>query len=185
MKTKYFAIVGLASLLAAPAAFAQTAQGSLGATSTGQIDLELQVLDSVEISRLGDIDFGDYGGTDTGDVGASEGYCVYVNGGDDYKITPTSANGAATDDNQKFHLLGDVGADEIMYTVKFVGAASGASTATATQYNAASATFQGSRLRNCNNADNAQLHIDIAEQEIRDATTDTYQDTLILLVNPV
>jgi hypothetical protein len=59
--------------------------------------------------------------------------------------------------------------------VKFVGAATGASTATATKYNTASATFNGSNLRNCNNADNAQLHIDIEEQEIRDATTDTYQ----------
>jgi hypothetical protein len=184
MKIKFFAIVGLTSLLAAPAAFAQT-QGSLGATSTGSIDLDLQVLDSVEINRLGNIDLGSYGGTQTGAVGASEAYCVYVNGGDDYKITPTSANGAATDDVQKFHLLGDVGGDEIMYTVKFVGAATGASSATATNYNAASATFNGSNLRNCNNADNAQLHIDIAEQEIRDATTDTYQDTLILLVNPV
>ncbi len=185
MKLKFNAIVLLATFATAPAAFAQLSQGSLGATSTGQIDLDLQVLDSVEISRLGDINFGTYGGANTGDIGSSEGYCVYVNGGDDYKITPTSTNGAATDDNEKFHLLGDNGADEIMYTVKLVGAATGASTSSVTKFNSASASFKGSRLRNCNNADNAQLHIDIPEQEIRDATTDTYQDTLILLVNPV
>jgi len=178
-------VVKLAGLVSTPAAFAQLTQGSLGATSQGQLDLDLQVLDSVEINRLGDIDFGTYGGTNTGDIGASEAYCVYVNGGDDYKITPTSNNGAATDDTDKFHLLGDTDADEIMYTVKFVGAANGAAAANTTTYNTASATFQGSKLRTCNNTDNAQLHIDIAEQEIRDATTDTYQDTLILLVNPM
>jgi len=185
MKFKYTAIIALASFVIAPAAFAQISQGTLGATSTGQIDLDLQVLDSVEISRLGDIDFGTYGGANTGDIGSSEGFCVYVNGGDDYKITPSSSNGAATDDNELFHLLGDTDADEIMYSVKFIGAATGASAASATKFNSASASFKGSRLRDCNNADNAQLHIDITEQEIRDATTDTYQDTLILLVNPV
>lgn len=172
------------SLILAPAALAQT-QGNLGATSTGQIDLDLQVTDSVEISRLANIDFGSYGGTSTGDLGSSEAYCVYVNGGDDYAITPTSSNGAASDDSDKFHLLGDTDADEIMYTVKFVGAATGASAQAVTTYNTASATFQGSTSRTCGNADNAQLHIDIAESELQEASTDTYQDTLILLVNPV
>ena len=76
-------------------------------------------------------------------------------------------------------------ADQIMYTIKFVGAATGASSASVTTYNTASATFQGSTSRTCNNADNAQLHIDIVESELREASTDTYQDTLILLVNPV
>ena len=184
MKLIKLTLIFCSSVLLAPLAAAQT-QGSLGATSTGQIDLDLEVTDSVEINRLANIDFGSYGGTSTGDLGASEAYCVYVNGGDDYAITPTSTNGAATDDSDKFHLLGDNGADQIMYTIKFVGAATGASSASVTTYNTASATFQGSTSRTCNNADNAQLHIDIVESELREASTDTYQDTLILLVNPV
>jgi len=175
----------LASLVAAPAAFGQLRQGDLGLTSEGQIDLDLQVLDSVEINRLANIDFGTYGGTQTGDIGAAEAYCVYVNGGDDYTITPTSSNGEADDDDDKFHLLGDTDSDQIMYTVKFIGAADGASDASVTNYGEASASFKGSVKRDCDNTDNGQLYIDIAEQEIRDATTDTYQDTLILLVNPV
>jgi hypothetical protein len=185
MKFKYAAIILLTSFVGAPAAFSQQTQGSLGATSTGKIDLDLQVLDSVEINRLGDINLGSYGGANTGDLASSEAYCVYVNGGDDYKITPTSSNGAASDDNEMFHLLGDNDADEIMYTVKFAGAATGAAAASINKYGDASTSFKGSKLRDCNNADNAQLHIDISEQEIRNATTDTYQDTLILLVNPV
>lgn len=62
--------------------------GDLGATSTGEIDINLEVTDSVEISALDDIDFGSYGGGDTGDINAGDGFCVYVNGGDDYTITP-------------------------------------------------------------------------------------------------
>jgi hypothetical protein len=157
MKFKYAAIILLTSFVGAPAAFSQQTQGSLGATSTGKIDLDLQVLDSVEINRLGDINLGSYGGANTGDLASSEAYCVYV----------------------------DNDADEIMYTVKFAGAATGAAAASINKYGDASTSFKGSKLRDCNNADNAQLHIDISEQEIRNATTDTYQDTLILLVNPV
>lgn len=152
--------------------------GSLGSTSTGQLDLDLEVLDSVEITQLTDIDFGQYGGGDTGDINDGDSFCVYVNGGDDYTITPSSSNGS-------FVLTGSNFADEIEYSVRFAGAATGASSVDATTYNTASATFQGSVKRDCDGSDNASLDVHIAEQEIRDSTTDTYADTLILLVNPI
>jgi hypothetical protein len=185
MKYKYLAIIALTSAVTAPSALSQTTQGTLDATSEGQVQINLEVLDSVQITGLNDISFGTYGGSDTGPRGISEGYCVYVNGAGDYDITATSSNGAATDDTAKFHLVGGTSSDEIMYTVKFVGAASGASSASVTNYSETSATFAGSNLRDCSGSDNAQLHIDITEQELRDASTDTYQDTLILLVSPV
>ena len=75
MKLVKLTLIFCSSVLLAPLAAAQT-QGSLGATSTGQIDLDLEVTDSVEINRLANIDFGSYGGTSTGDLGASEAYCV-------------------------------------------------------------------------------------------------------------
>jgi spore coat protein U-like protein len=164
-------------------AAAQTQDGTLGATSTGQIQIDLEILDSVEISSLDTIDFGQYGGTNTGDINQGDSFCVYVNGGDDYTITPTSSNGA--DGDGAFVLVGNTDGDEIKYSVRFVGAATGASSASATSYNTASSTFKGSVRRDCNSSDNASLDINIAEQELRDATTDTYSDTLILLVNPV
>jgi hypothetical protein len=40
-------------------------------------------------------------------------------------------------------------------------------------------------FRDCSSSDNASIDVNIAEQEIRDATTDSYSDTLILLVNPI
>jgi spore coat protein U-like protein len=176
-------MVALVSILVSSLAAAQTQDGSLGATSTGQIQIDLEILDSVEITSLDTIDFGQYGGASTGDVNQGDSFCVYVNGGDDYTITPTSSNGADSDGD--FVLIGDNDGDEIKYTVRFVGAATGASSASNTTYNTASSTFQGSVRRDCNSSDNASLDINIAEQEMRDATTDTYTDTLILLVNPV
>jgi hypothetical protein len=152
--------------------------GSLGATSEGNLELDLQVLDSVEISSLDDIDFGTYGGTNTGGINQGDAFCVYVNGGDGYTITPTSSNGS-------FALLGDTNAETIAYTVKLVGAATGASSASASSYAGATATFTGSNSRDCDSANNASVDISIDEQDIRDVATDTYQDTLILTVNPV
>ena len=152
--------------------------GNLGSTSQGDLELNLSVLDSVEISSLNDIDFGSYGAGNTGGINQGDAFCVYVNGADDYTITPTSSNGS-------FALAGNNQADTIPYVVKLVGAATGAAAATATNYNAASATFQGANTRDCGSANNACLDISIAESDIRAATTDTYADTLILLVNPV
>ncbi len=164
--------------LAALTANAQTLQGQLGATSTGQLDLDLEVTDSVEITSLNSIDLGSYGGGDTGGINSGDAFCVYVHGGDGYTITPTSSNGS-------FNMIGTTGGDQIEYSVKLVGAASGASSANSLTYNNSTSTFTGSRLRDCGGNNNASVDISIQEQEIRDASTDTYADTLILLVNPV
>lgn len=176
MNTRNKVLATVIAGLISTSAFAAT-DGSMGSTSTGQIDLDLEVLDSVEITALNDIDFGQYGGTDTGDINAGDAYCVFVNGGDDYNITPTSSNG-------KFSLVGVLG-DEIDYTVKLNGAATGAASASAVSYNSASATFSGSNARDCSSADNASVDVSITEAEIRTASTDTYSDTLILLVSPI
>jgi hypothetical protein len=159
-------------------AFSQTLDGALGATSTGQIGIELQVDDSVEITSLNTINFGSYGGGDTGDINREESFCVYVNGSDQFSITPTSTN-------RNFVLIGAAGKDEIEYSVKFANSATGASLDRVVSYNSPSATFLGSQLRDCGGKDNTSIDVSIPEQEIRDATTDNYTDTLILLVNPV
>ncbi len=182
MIARKFLISLLASLslmgILSNVAYAQTQDGALGATSTGQVDLDLEVTDSVEISALTAIDFGSYGGGDTGGIQEEIGFCVYVNGGDGYTITPSSANG-------DFILIGDNGQDEIEYTVKLAGSGTGAASQSAVAYENQSATFLGSVRRDCNGTNNASLDVSIEEQEIRDASTDTYADTLILLVNPV
>lgn len=177
---KYIAYTALTlAALNAGHLFAQTADGALGATSTGNIDLDLQVLDSVKITDMDGIDFSTYGAGDTGDINQGDAFCVYRNGGDGYTITPTSTNGA-------FALSGtNSNTDVIDYSVRLVGANTGAAAAAVVGYNAASATFNGSVFTDCGSVNNASIDVKIAEQEIRDATTDTYSDTLVLLVNPI
>lgn len=150
---------------------AQSTDGNLDATSSGQVDITLEVLDSVQISELNSIDFGTYGGADAGGLNQGDGFCVYVNGGDQYTITPTSANSG-------FKLIGSTFGDEIEYTVSFNGAP-------VTDYSVASTTFVGSNFLDCNATENASIDLDIAEQAMQAASTDTYSDTLILLVNPI
>ena len=177
MKKTLLASAFLLTAVIAPSSFAATADGALGATSTGNVDINLEVLDSVQISALDTIDFGTYGGIDTGARNIEEGYCVYVNGADNYTITPTSSNGA-------FELDGLLG-DTIPYDVKIAGTSTGAATAASVAYNTASAAFAGNSSLTCGGGNNASLDVSIAEQDIRDATTDTYADTLILLVSPI
>ena len=176
MNMRKTAIATAFTALISGSVFAAT-DGTMGATSTGQVDLDLEVLDSVAISSLDNIDFGQYGGSDTGDINAGDSYCVYVNGGDDYNITPTSSNG-------KFSLVGTLG-DEINYTVKLAGAATGASSQSAVSYNTASSTYQGSNAVDCGSTNNASVDVSITESELRKASTDTYSDTLILMVSPI
>lgn len=165
------------SALSLPMAFAsfplaaQSTDGDLDSTSSGQVDITLQVLDSVQISELNTIDFGTYGGADSGGLNSGDGFCVYVNGGDQYTITPTSVNSA-------FKLVGSTFGDEIEYSVSFNGAP-------ITAYSTASSTFIGSNFLNCNATENASIILDIAETAMQAASTDTYSDTLILLVNPI
>lgn len=152
--------------------------GDLGDTSTGEIQIDLEVTDAVKITELDDIDFGTYGGSDTGAINDGDAFCVFVNGGDDYTITPTSSNGS-------FIMVGSTTADEIEYSVKLVDAATGADAASAVTYNSATSTFSGSMYRDCNSSDNASVDVSIEEDELTAASTDTYSDTLILLVNPI
>jgi hypothetical protein len=176
MKTRNKVLATVIAGLISTSAFAAT-DGSMGSTSEGRIDLDLEVLDSVEITGLADVDFGQYGGTDIGDINGGDSYCVYRNGADGYTITPTSTNGS-------FALTGATG-DSINYSVKLAGAATGADLASAVSYNSASSTFSGSSARDCGGSDNASVDVSIAEDDIRTASTGTYADTLILLVSPI
>ena len=176
--SKVFSTLILSLIVASPAAIAQSASGDLGLTSTGKAEIGLQVLDSVQVSALDAIDFGTYGGTDSGDLSLGDAFCVYVNGGDQYTITPTSTNST-------FKLKGTTFGDEIEYAVRFNGAPTGAESAPATLYSASSSPFLGSPQLDCNANNNASIDLSIAEQAMRDASTDTYSDTLILVVNPI
>ncbi|MFT7547832.1 MAG: hypothetical protein ACI9VI_001673 [Candidatus Azotimanducaceae bacterium] len=192
MKVRDLVLAVAAGLVVAPSVFAQTVQGPLGATSTGNVEVTMTVTDSVEITDLQTLALGTFGGANTGDQNAEDAYCVYANGGDAYSIDVTSTNTAATDDSNKFFLLGATDADQIMYTVKLGGrlvtnstTVTAASAESVINYGGTSSTFYGEKTRNCAGSTNAGIRVDIAEQEIRDASSGTYADTIILIVNPV
>jgi len=173
-----FTALNLTLVVAGYSGGLQAQDGELGVASTGKVGIALEVNDSVKISALDSLDFGTYGGSDSGNLSLSDDFCVYVNGGDQYTITPISANAA-------FKLVGSTFGDEIEYTVHFKGAPTGAEAAPATAYSSPTTNFPGSVSLNCDTATNASLGLSIAEQAMRDASTDTYSDTLILVVNPI
>ena len=74
--------------------FAVTADGTLGATSTGTVDIDVTVGDLVRISGLVPMTGNTY--TPGSAVTDSTPACIYRNGSADYEITATSANGAGT-----------------------------------------------------------------------------------------
>ena len=91
--------------------FAVTADGALGATSTGTVDISVTVENLVQISGLLPMTGNTY--TPGTAVTDSTPACIYRNGSANYEITATSANGIATD----FFLTN--GADLVVYDVTF------------------------------------------------------------------
>jgi len=91
--------------------FAVTADGTLGATSTGTVDIEVDISDLVRISNLVAMTGNVY--TPGSAVTDSTPACIYRNGASNYEITATSSNGAGTN----FFL--NSGADTVLYDVTF------------------------------------------------------------------
>ena len=91
--------------------FAVTADGDLGATSTGTVDIAVDISDLVRISNLVAMTGNVY--TPGSAVTDSTTACIYRNGASNYEITATSLNGAGTN----FFL--DSGANEVIYDVTF------------------------------------------------------------------
>ena len=91
--------------------FAVTADGVLGATSTGTVDIDVTVNWLVRISGLVPMTGNVY--TPGSAVTDSTPACIYRNGAVDYEITATSSNGAGTD-----FFLSD-GTNTVVYDVTF------------------------------------------------------------------
>ena len=163
--------------------FAATADGSLGATSTGTVDIDVQVNDLVQISNLAPMTGNVY--TPGGPVTDSTPACIYRNGSPDYEITATSSNGNGTD----FFLSDTV--NDVIYDVTFDdGSGSGP-----TDLNNASleSTFtdanQTSTDCTVGTEGNATIAISIPETDVTDnglaeVPAATYTDELTILLGP-
>lgn len=167
--------IALASLIAAAGSAYSAQDGSLGATSTGSLDVKVDVADRVQISGLNDIDFGAYAGT--GALNGNDAFCVYRNGTGAYSVSIDSPQA----DVGSFRLSN--GSDFITYSVTFNDAAdiTGGSAVSSGD----SLTGSGSATSlTCGGASNASLGVSIAENDLQAAASGNYTDTITLVVAP-
>ena len=196
MMNKYILSAAIMAGSFSSASFAQlagtglTTDGILESTSTGKIELMLEVDDSIEITGLQEFQYGIFDAADTGDQSISDDFCVYRNGGDGYEYTITSTNGSFVLNGTIADANNGNAIDTIPYVVR-VNGAKGVTSSTGTQVTYGQittvGTFLGSSYRDCSDVsgENASINVNIPEQGIRDATSDDYTDTVIVLVSPV
>jgi hypothetical protein len=164
-------LVSLSTLLAG-----QALAGTLGATSSDNSVITLEVGARVQITNVDDIALGAYSGT--GVLSGSTEYCVYKSGGDDYTVTLTTDTGS-------FKVSSVTTADDINFTAK-VDADADASDGVAVTYNVASAAMTGAATTNCGGSDNGAIEVSFAQADLLAASSAAdYTATMTILVEPL
>lgn len=164
-------------LLASPIISVAATQGSLGTTSTADINLSLQVGAEVQISQVEDIKMFAPSGFQAPDTvtGEDSSICVYSNtAGNLYKLTATSNNG-------QFVLIDPAAQITISYTVEWADTSNG--TYQFLSYNTPMLNLVGTGDVNCTSGNIAKLRI-TAIGPSDGAQAGTYKDTLHLRVDP-
>jgi len=154
----------------------QAVAGTLGATSTDNSVVSLEIVDRVQITNVDDIVLGAYGGT--GVLSGSTQYCVFRNGGDDYKVTLTTDTGS-------FKVSSIISGDNINFTAK-IDSDADASDGVAVVYNIATAAMAGAATTNCGAADNGAIEVSFAQADLLAASSAAdYTATMTILVEPI
>jgi spore coat protein U-like protein len=179
MKTLNRIINGLAfaGLAFASQAMAAT-DGTVGLTSTGTSVVSLTVNDRVQISSVADIALGAYAGS--GNMSGQSTYCVHRNGGDNYRLTLTTNEGA-------FQVSSATTSDIIPFTVNVDDDTDASVGGEAMSYNTASAVAMvGHVSAACGGADNAALEVTFAEANLQAVSSASdYNATMTILVEPI
>ena len=172
-KLKTIAMGGAFAAMASSGAFAAT-QGTLGSTSTGTIDISLEVLGVVKISNLANVTLPDFAGVD---VSQTQGACIYSNStGGGYRITATATGGA-------FNLVN--GANTIPYTVDY-NDGSGTGFLPLTHGSQVAKSGASNVDDDCGGAGtNATVQVNVAAADASSAPQGTYTSTLTLIVAPL
>lgn len=176
-------LVACCTLAAAGSAQAAPTQGSLGATSTGVVNITASVQARAQISGLTDISFAniDPGATST----QKQNDCVWSNTATKgYTITASGNSG--TGSGTAF-LLASGTLNPVPYSVSWAGS-SGASSGTALTTGAASTAFTSTATQpTCSSgaATTSTLFVSIAGSDLQTMTAAaSYTGTLTLLVTP-
>jgi hypothetical protein len=194
------AILAIAISSISAVTFGATADGDASdSASTASVDLELQVNDIIKITADGgasvswdDFTTANVTGTDsTISRTATEGYCVFVNGGGAYGITfsdnSTPVNGNPAD---QFVLLSEDSniVDDIPFSLYY--ATGGKDTNISTITTGGTEVEDGQEVNSlagyadldCGAGHNLQVRIDITEGDILNADTANYSTTVSFLV---
>jgi hypothetical protein len=166
------AVAAFGMVAAAPANAAN--QGSLGATSQGDLTITLTVDALVQISDLDDIPLGTFDGSK--DLTGSDNVCVYSNNGG-FNITATGSGASSA-----FTLAG--GGTTVPYTVEWAnssGATSGTEMFTGRPLNGQTAKFAGA---DCGGSTNTTVLVSVSQTDLSSAPADAYAGVLTLLVAP-
>lgn len=176
MKYLTLAKTALFALTIASTSVYSATQGTKGTTSTGSVDVSVDIGQLIKISNLKDIQLGAYAGGPN-PLSASSDFCVYRNGSDKYNIT-MSGNGTAN----AFTL--SQGPDVLPYSVEFVN---GSTTLPVT-----SGTLIGNQAganttsESCSNgsANNASVTVKVENADLSAAPAGSYAGTLTVIVAP-
>jgi len=149
-------------------------QGTLGATSTGDLTITLDIANLVRVSNLNDINLGTFAGGGGGLAG-TDTFCVYRNGAGNYNINMTG-DGTAN----AFTLAN--GANTVPYTVDFVNGAT--TTAMNTGTGLAGQTGANTVSDTCAGVDNVSVNISVSNADLSSSPAGTYSGVLTMVVAP-
>ncbi|MEM7097346.1 MAG: hypothetical protein AAF541_03735 [Pseudomonadota bacterium] len=159
------------TLVAAAAGVQAASDGTVGASSTGSVELSLEVEAAVKISNLLDIDLGTFATSAT--LSGFTEACIYSNSAAGYTVTATSASTGGTTSGFQLHN----GADALNFSVEF--------DSTALAYNTLT-NFTGARTidDDCSTGNNTRIDVEVDPVDASSISTGTYLATLTLLIAP-
>lgn len=151
--------------------------GTAGATSSGTSDVSLTINDRVQITSMADIALGAYGGS--GALTGQSDYCVFRNGGDNYKLNLTSTGGV-------FQVVSGTTSDSIAFTVQVDDDTDASAGGETLSYGSdSSVAMVASSSLTCGSADNASIYVSFAEADMIAAPPASYLATITLTVSPI
>ncbi len=170
MKLNKFAVAAMVAGMGLSAGAMAATQGTVGATSQGDLLIEVTVPALIRITDLADINLGTYNGDGVDRTGTSPA-CVRRNNAGTYGIVATSANGS-------FTMVPDgAAATTVAYTVSWGGAPLTYNT------NLPAQVADSATLGACAPVA-GKLSVTAAATALDAAEPDRYTDTLILTVTP-
>jgi len=175
------ALIALSTtLLISNTSIAATADGTLGATSTGTADVTMSIGEQFQISNMAAFSFGSWSGS--GDLSSNNDLCVYHNGDGSYKVTVSDDSTLSTG----FAVENSTDSFEIPYSVAF-NDETGTVNALAVVHSVATVAQSGANTTSVDcsvGGNSANLSVTIAEAELSAAPAGDYDSQITIMIDP-